>query len=309
MPRLLIVHHTPSPALQEMFEAVVSGSRTDEIEGVEVVIRPALTAAAADVLQADGFLLGTPANIGYMSGALKHFFDGIYYPCLEATRRRPYGLYVHGGMDTGGAVRAVESITTGLQWRAVRPPVCVTGPPAKQDLEACWELGALLAAEVAGPLGRPGWSPHGQVGRPPRRARAARWLWCRISLLVARQTTALSRRSQQTGWRSNTTQHTTNTQHRAISRSMCVGSTDRNQPIRRRRARCAGLGVPLCRMYWLYSRASSFLPLSALASTDSRAGLAGSVSRRESGVSSISASRSASPESLVTGHHVRNGGN
>jgi NAD(P)H-dependent FMN reductase len=133
-----------------MFEAAVSGARTDEIEGVEVVIRPALTAAVVDVLQADGYLLGTPANIGYMSGALKHFFDGIYYPCLEATRRRPYGLYVHGASDTAGAVRAVESITTGLQWRAVRPPVCVTGTPARSDLEACWELGALLAAEVAG---------------------------------------------------------------------------------------------------------------------------------------------------------------
>ena len=108
MPRLLVVHHTPSPALQEMFEAAVRGARTDEIDDVEVIIRPALTAAALDVLEADGILLGTPANIGYMSGALKHFFDGIYYPCLEATRRRPYGLYVHGGMDTTGAVRAVD---------------------------------------------------------------------------------------------------------------------------------------------------------------------------------------------------------
>ena len=150
MPRLLVVHHTPSPTLQAMFEAAVSGSRTDEVEGVEVVIRPALTAAPVDVLQADGYLLGTPANIGYMSGALKHFFDGIYYPCLEATRRRPYGLYVHGGMDTTGAVRAVESITTGLAWRPVRPPVAVTGTPTKQDLDACWELGALLSAAVAG---------------------------------------------------------------------------------------------------------------------------------------------------------------
>jgi hypothetical protein len=61
-----------------------------------------------------------------------------------------YGLYVHGGMDTTGAVRTVESIATDLQWRAVRPPVTVTGPPAKPDLEACWELGALLAAEIAG---------------------------------------------------------------------------------------------------------------------------------------------------------------
>src|ERR1700733_3707677 len=150
MPTLLVVHHTPSPALEAMFEAAVSGARTDEVEGVEVVIRPALTAAAVDVLGADGYLLGTTANIGYMSGALKHFFDGIYSPCLEATRRRPYGLYVHGASDTGGAVRAVETITTGLAWQAVRPAVCVTGTPGKPDLEACWELGALVAAAVAG---------------------------------------------------------------------------------------------------------------------------------------------------------------
>jgi NAD(P)H-dependent FMN reductase len=150
MATLLIVHHTASPALQAMFEAAASGAGTDEIEGVEVLVRPALTTGAAEVLEADGYLLGTPANIGYMSGALKHFFDTIYYPCLEATTRRPYGLYVHGASDTGGAVRAVESIATGLRWRQVRPAVGVVGPPAKADLEACWELGALLAAEVAG---------------------------------------------------------------------------------------------------------------------------------------------------------------
>jgi multimeric flavodoxin WrbA len=149
MPTLLIVHHTPSPNLQAMFEAAADGARTDEIEGVDVLIRPALTASEVDVLAADGYLLGTPANLGYISGALKYFFDGIYYPCLEATRGRPYGLYVHGGSDTTGAVRAVESITTGLGWRAIRPAVTVTGTPGKADLLACWELGALLAAEVA----------------------------------------------------------------------------------------------------------------------------------------------------------------
>ena len=150
MPRLLVVHHTPSPALQEMFEAAVSGARTDEIDDVEVIIRPALTAAAVDVLDADGYLLGTPANIGYMSGALKHFFDGIYYPCLEATKGRPYALYVHGNSDTTGAVRAVESITTGLSWRPARPPLSVIGPPSAADLEGCWELGAVMAAGLAG---------------------------------------------------------------------------------------------------------------------------------------------------------------
>ncbi|WP_460308747.1 flavodoxin family protein [Actinocorallia aurea] len=148
MSRLLIVHHTPSPALQELLESARSGASTDEITGVEIVTRPALSASVLDVLEADAILLGTPANIGYMAGALKHFFDVVYYPCLEAKPQMPYGLYVHGNLDTVGAVRAVESIAKGMSWRPVRPPVTVTGPPTKEDREACWELGALLAAEI-----------------------------------------------------------------------------------------------------------------------------------------------------------------
>ncbi|MFB4272071.1 flavodoxin family protein [Nonomuraea sp. GTA35] len=147
--RLLIVHHTASPTLQELFESVRQGATTDEVEGVEVVARAALRATAVDVFEADGVILGTPVNIGYMSGALKHFFDTIYYPCLEETRRLPYALYVHGNSDTTGAVRAVESITTGLGWQRAHPPVTVTGTPGKDDLAACWELGATIAATIS----------------------------------------------------------------------------------------------------------------------------------------------------------------
>ncbi|MFG2555933.1 flavodoxin family protein [Streptomyces sp. NPDC048581] len=146
MPTLLIVHHTPSPNCQAMLEAVLSGATAPEIEDVEVVRRPALSATATDVLEADAYLLGTPANLGYISGALKHFFDQIYYPCLDATRGRPFGYYVHGGSDVTGAVRAIDAITTGLAWRRAAQPVTVTGEPVKADTEACWELGATLAA-------------------------------------------------------------------------------------------------------------------------------------------------------------------
>ena len=146
MPTLLIVHHTPSPNCQAMFEAVVSGATTPEIEDVRVVRRAALAATVSDVLEADGFLLGTPANLGYMSGALKHFFDQIYYPCLDETRGRPFGYYVHGGNDVSGAMRGIEAITTGLGWRRVADPVTLTGEPDRGGVEACWELGATIAA-------------------------------------------------------------------------------------------------------------------------------------------------------------------
>jgi hypothetical protein len=144
--RLLVVHHTPSPSLQALLEAVLAGAGDDAIEGVEVVVRPALTAPELDALEADAYLLGTPANIGTMSGALKHFFDRIYYPCLQTTRGRPYGLYVHGNDDVTGAVRDVRRIATGLGWELAREPVAVVGPPSRADLDACWELGASLAA-------------------------------------------------------------------------------------------------------------------------------------------------------------------
>jgi multimeric flavodoxin WrbA len=146
VPTLLVVHHTPSPSTQAMLEAVLDGATDDAIEGVDVVSRAALTCPDVDVLEADAYLLGTPANIGYMSGALKHFFDRIYYPCLHETARRPYGLFVHGNDDTGGAVRAVTGIAKGLGWQPARDPVTVLGEPDRPDIEACWELGASVAA-------------------------------------------------------------------------------------------------------------------------------------------------------------------
>jgi len=150
VPTLLVVHHTPSPALQAMLEAVRDGATHEELEGVDVVLRPALSATASDLLAADGVVLGTPANIGYMSGALKHFFDTVYYPTLEAGAGTPFGVYVHGGDDVAGALRSVEKVTTGLSWRQVAAPVSVTGPVDRDALEACRELGGTVAATLLG---------------------------------------------------------------------------------------------------------------------------------------------------------------
>jgi NAD(P)H-dependent FMN reductase len=146
--RLLIVHHTPSPPVHSMLDAVVSGATDPQISDVEVVLRPALVANAIDVLEADGYLLGTPANLGYISGALKHFFDQIYYPCLDATAGRPFGVYVHGNDDTAGALAAVDKITTGLRWRAAQRPLSVVGAPTRADLDAAWDLAATVAANL-----------------------------------------------------------------------------------------------------------------------------------------------------------------
>jgi multimeric flavodoxin WrbA len=148
MPRLLVVHHTPSPAVHSMLDAMRDGAKDPAIEGVDVTVRAALAATVVDVVEADGYLLLTPANLGYLAGATKHFFDQIYYPCLEETSGRPFGFAIHGNDDTTGAERAMQTITTGLRWRGVAEPVLVTGAPQRADLDACRELGATVAARL-----------------------------------------------------------------------------------------------------------------------------------------------------------------
>ena len=161
MPRLLVVHHSPTPSVRALTDAVLAGARDDAIEDVEVVERAALEATADDVLAADGYLLGTTANFGYMSGALKHFFDSIFLQAGGALGddgsahpatggRKPYGLWVHGRYDTTGAVRSVGSIVQALPWVQSAEVLEVLGDVSEEHTEAAYELGATIAALVSG---------------------------------------------------------------------------------------------------------------------------------------------------------------
>jgi len=148
MSTLLVVHHTPSPATRAVLEEVLAGARDPEITGVDVVVRPALAATITDMLSADGYLFGTPANFGYMSGALKHFFDTVYYPVLDYVAGRPYGLWVHGNNDTVGAACAVERIATGLGLVKSADVLDVTGVVDAAVRQQGYELGGTLAATL-----------------------------------------------------------------------------------------------------------------------------------------------------------------
>ncbi|MCD4534538.1 NAD(P)H-dependent oxidoreductase [Nocardioides sp. cx-169] len=160
MARLLVVHHSPTDTVRSLTSAVLAGAHDDAIEGVEVVVREALEARADDVLAADGYLLGTPANFGYMSGALKHFFDRIFLEAGGALGddgsaasagggRRPYGLWVHGRYDTTGAVRSVTTIAGALPWVRSAEVLEVMGEVGEAERAAAYELGGTLAALLA----------------------------------------------------------------------------------------------------------------------------------------------------------------
>ena len=144
--RLLIVAHAPSPNTRKMVEAVLAGARAPEIEGVDAVHLPPLDAGPEDVLTAQAVILGTTENLGYMSGALKDFFDRSYYPCLEETQGLPYALYIRAGLDGTGTRRGVETIVTGLKWKAVQDVVLCKGDYQASFADDCRDLGMAMSA-------------------------------------------------------------------------------------------------------------------------------------------------------------------
>ncbi|MDX1402027.1 MAG: flavodoxin family protein [Kiloniellales bacterium] len=144
--RLLIVAHAPSPNTERLRDAVVSGACNPEIEGIDTICLSPFDTEPKDVLAAQGIILGTTENLGYMSGALKDFFDRCYYPCLEETQGLPYCLYIRAGHDGTGTRRGVETIVTGLRWREVQVPLICRGTFHEEFVEQCEEFGMLMAA-------------------------------------------------------------------------------------------------------------------------------------------------------------------
>ena len=144
--RLLVVFHSRSGGTAAMTDAVVAGANDDAIDGVEVRVQRAFDTTVDDVRACNGIVLGTPENFGYMAGAIKDFFERVYYPLLDETPGLPYALFVKASTDGDGAVRSVERIVAGLRWKLVVPPVVVVGDLGPDDLEHCYELGATVAA-------------------------------------------------------------------------------------------------------------------------------------------------------------------
>ncbi len=146
MKHLLIVHHSKTGRTARLAQAIFEGVCDPQISGVEPRFLTARQGEPADLLWADAVLLGTPENFGYMSGALKDFFDRTFYEVEGRIRPLPCAIFVSAGNDGSGALRAIRRIIGGYPMMEVQPAVVVKGEPEEDDLLACRQLGMAVAA-------------------------------------------------------------------------------------------------------------------------------------------------------------------
>lgn len=145
MKHLLIVFHSKTGNTRQLADAVIDGASSDDAGSVEVRVLRAADAGPEDLLWADGLLLGTPENFGYLSGALKDFLDRTFYEVEGKLTPLPYAMFVSAGNDGTGAVRAMERIANGYPFLAVQAPLIARGTPTPEDLDSCRELGQAMA--------------------------------------------------------------------------------------------------------------------------------------------------------------------
>ncbi len=143
---LLIVGHTPSSNTQALVSALLAGAHHPDIQDINVVYKPALQATADDIRACQAIILFTTENLGYMSGALKDFFDRCYYPVLEEKQGLPCAIMIRAGHDGTGTRRAIETILTGLRWQQVHEVVILRGQWQDAFLAQAEELGLYMAA-------------------------------------------------------------------------------------------------------------------------------------------------------------------
>ncbi len=145
MKHLLVVYHSKTGKNGEMAAAVKRGIEHPDID-VELRFLRASEAGPDDLLWADGVMFGTPENFGYMSGALKDFFDRTFYEVEGQVDGKPYCMFVGAGNDGTGALTAIRRICNGYNFREIQDPVLVVGDLQDGQLSQCEELGMAMAA-------------------------------------------------------------------------------------------------------------------------------------------------------------------
>lgn len=146
---ILVVYHSQTGNTEKMAKAVAQGAAS--IGNTEVILKRAADTSLEDLLACDGIAIGTPENFGYMSGAVKDFFDRTFYPAEGKVFRKPYVVFISAGNDGTGALNSIERIALGYQFKKVYDPVIARnsqGGVTDEVLDRCRELGQTIASGI-----------------------------------------------------------------------------------------------------------------------------------------------------------------
>ncbi len=154
MAKILVVYDSRSGNTEALALAVAKGA--EATGDVEVTVKKVEQTKPADLLAADGIIMGSPTYFGQMSAKLKALIDQSVQ-VHKQLGGKVGGAFTSSGGTASGAETTLLSIVNAMlihgmivQGRAddAHYGVAVMGTPSKEDLAECETLGRNIAVLV-----------------------------------------------------------------------------------------------------------------------------------------------------------------
>ena len=154
MSLLLIVYDSRSGNTEKMAHAVVEGAKT--VENITVTLKNVDDARIEDLLEADGFIIGSPTYYGLLSDKIKAFIDKSVKLHGKLEGKIGAAFTSSGGVASGAETTIISIIQALLvhgmivQGRSSgnHYGAAAVGAPDEKELESCRDLGSRTAKLV-----------------------------------------------------------------------------------------------------------------------------------------------------------------
>jgi multimeric flavodoxin WrbA len=143
--RILITYSSRTGTTKKLANCVSEGAK--QVSGVTVELKKAENVTEEDVINADGYAIGSPSHFGFLSGRILTLLADLY-SVRHKLAGKPIAVFTTG---TGGQVMTLENIerVVGVfNPRFIKPGIAVEGTPREVDELQAAKLGEKLAKAV-----------------------------------------------------------------------------------------------------------------------------------------------------------------
>ncbi len=143
--KILIMYDSRTGNTEKLAEAVAEGVK--RVSGVAVELKKAESVTSEDVIDADGYAVGSPSHFSIMSGKILTLLADLY-SVRHNMAGKPMAVFTSGSGGQVTALENIERIIGGFNPKFVKPGIAVRGAPRETDKLQAANLGEKLAKAV-----------------------------------------------------------------------------------------------------------------------------------------------------------------
>ncbi|MFB0514940.1 MAG: flavodoxin family protein [Candidatus Bathyarchaeia archaeon] len=144
-PKILVIYDSRTGNTEKLAEAVAEGIK--RVSGVSVELKRVESVAQEEIIEADGYAVGSPSHFSIMSGKILTLLTDLYSR-RHKMAGKPIAVFTTGSGGQVTALENIERIIGVFNPRFVKPGIAIEGAPRQADKLQAAKLGEKLAKAV-----------------------------------------------------------------------------------------------------------------------------------------------------------------